>query len=123
MVEKVWQYLFLLKWGVVPEKDNFIRLSVSLWVCEYSQVNLVLVFFPYIPITGFPGLRLTWATLAVTAAIIKTEKIHNVLWWQWEVVKSIHSPERRVAGHSLPAVLLDAVQVEHGVPRVSRVLH
>ena len=66
---------------------------------------------------------LTCATVAVTAAIIKTEKIHNILWWQRELVKSIPRPERRVAGHSLPAVLLDPVQVEHGVPRVSSVLN
>ena len=66
---------------------------------------------------------LTCATLAVTAAIIKTEKIHNVLWWDWEIVKSIPRPQRRVAGHRLPAVLLDPVQVEHGVPGVSSVLN
>ena len=66
---------------------------------------------------------LTCATLAVTAAIIKTEKIHNILWWQWEVVKSIPRPQRRVAAHRLPAVLLDPVQVEHGVPGVSSVLN
>merc|ERR1719189_400070 len=52
------------------------------------------------------------ATLAVTAAIIKTEKIHNILWWQGELVKSIPSPQRGVAAHRLPAVLLDPVQVE-----------
>ena len=68
-----------------------------------------------------PGL--TCATLAVTAAIIKTEKIHNILWWQRELVASVPGPERRVAAHRLPAVLLDPVQVEHGVPRVSRVLN
>ena len=66
---------------------------------------------------------LTCATLAVTAAIIKTEKIHNILWWQRELVKSIPGPERRVAAHCLPAVLLDPVQVEHGVPGVSSVLN
>ena len=66
---------------------------------------------------------LTCATVAVTAAIIKTEKIHNILWWQRELVKSIPGPERRVAAHCLPAVLLDPVQVEHGVPGVSSVLN
>ena len=65
---------------------------------------------------------LTFATLAVTAAIIKTEKIHNVLWWHWEIVKSIPRPQRRVGGEGLPAVLLDPVQVKHGVASVSSVL-
>ena len=66
---------------------------------------------------------LTCATLAVTAAIIQTEKIHNILWRQGELVKSIPRPERRVAAHRLPAVFLDPVQVEHGVPGVSSVLN
>ena len=78
---------------------------------------------PIVPPSIFPELGLTCATLAVTAAIIKTEKIHNVLWWEREGVKTILSPERGVGGETLPAVLLDPVQVEPGVPSVSGVLN
>merc|ERR1719150_3387106 len=63
----------------------------------------------------------TCATVAVTAAIIKTEKIHNILWWLGELLNTIPRPQRRVAANRLPAVLLDPVQVEYGVPRVSSV--
>ena len=58
----------------------------------------------------------------MTAAVIKAEKIHNILGWQGEGVDVVPGPEGGVPGHGVPAVLLDPVQVQHGVPGVPRVL-
>ena len=47
----------------------------------------------------------------MTAAVIKTEKIHNILRGKWEGVQGVPGPEGGVPGHRVPAVLLYPVQV------------
>ena len=68
---------------------------------------------------------LTFATLAMTAAIINTEKIHNGPGRKEARAGGgggVPGPEAGVGVDGQPAVLLDPVQVQPGVPRVSRVL-
>ena len=66
---------------------------------------------------------LTFATLAVTAAIIKTEKIHDIPGRELgEGGGGVPGPQGGVGRHRHPAVLLDTVQVQPRVPSVSGVL-
>ena len=66
---------------------------------------------------------LTFATLAVTAAIIKTEKIHDIPGRELgEGGGGVPGPQGGVGRHRHPAVLLDPVQVQPSVPSVSSVL-
>ena len=66
---------------------------------------------------------LTFATLAVTAAIIKTEKIHDIPGRELgEGGGGVPGPQGGVGRHRHPAVLLDPVQVQPSVPSVSGVL-
>ena len=69
--------------------------------------------------------QLTFATLAMTAAIINTEKIHNGPGRKEGGAGGpcvVPGPEAGVGVDGEPAVLLDPVQVKPGVPRVARVL-
>ena len=65
---------------------------------------------------------LTFATLAMTAAVIKTEKIHDIPGREREGGGGVPRPQRRVGRHRHPAVLLDPLQVQPRVPRVPSVL-
>ena len=65
---------------------------------------------------------LTFATLAVTTAIIKTEKIHDILRWQRVRGGGIHRPQGCVGSHHAPALLLQPVQMQSRVPSVTRIL-
>ena len=82
--------------------------------CSHSQSHVITWYTT--------ATTLTFAALAMTAAIIKTEKIHNILWWLEEGVAGVPGPEGRVGGHCGPAVLLDPLQVEHSIPCVTSIL-
>ena len=58
----------------------------------------------------------------MTAAIIKTEKIHNILWWKWEGVEGIPRPEGGIPGHHVSTVLFNSVQMKHCISRVAGIL-
>lgn len=61
----------------------------------------------------------------MTAAIINTEKIHNGAGRKEARAGGgggVPGPEAGVGADGEPAVLLDPVQVQPGVPRVTRVL-
>ena len=58
----------------------------------------------------------------MTAAIINTEKIHNIPGRPEADAARLPGPQAGVGVDGEPAVLLDAVQVQPGVPGVARVL-
>ena len=66
--------------------------------------------------------KITFATLAVTAAVIKTEKIHNILRGKWEGVQGIPRPEGGIPGHHVSTVLFNSVQMKHCISRIAGIL-
>ena len=60
--------------------------------------------------------------MAMTRTIIKTEKIHNILSRLRKGVGWISGPQRGVGGYRGSTILFNSLQVQHCVPRVTRVL-
>jgi hypothetical protein len=63
---------------------------------------------------------LTLAAVPVTAAVVAAECVHDVNGRGGD--GELPGPEGGVQAHRVPALLLHPVQVQHRVPRVSRIL-